>query len=244
MFNTPLQDGKLEKLKFIPYKDVKFVNGSLVLDDKNVGEAYTVMFNPNNISVKLAVDRDGTQADGETSAPMKFKRIKPQDYSFEFIIDGTGSNGEPKKDVPVEVEKFLTVIYTYKGDQHQPNYLKILYGSILLKCVLKSVDITYNLFSPNAKPLRAKVNASFTSCLDQDLSEMINNKNSPDLTHSRKLKRSDKLISVANNLYNKNLYYVEVARANDFDTFRNLPEGTEIFFPPISKNAIAEQKNK
>lgn len=223
------QEGKLTKLVFIACKDA-----SCKEEDKAI-ERYSVMFNPNSIAVKLQVDRDEKQADGETSAPMKFKRIKPQDYSFEFVIDGTGANGETKKDVPKEVEKFLKVIYLLKDDEHKPNYLKILYGAVLLKCVLKSVDITYNLFSPNAKPLRAKVNASFTSCLDQDLSEMINNKSSPDLTHSRKMKSSDKLISMANTLYKKNNYYLEVARANSLNTFRNLPEGTEIIFPPIAK---------
>jgi len=222
-------DGQLTKLTFIACKDA-----SCKEEDTATGQ-YSVMFNPNTIAVKLQVDRDGAQADGETSAPMKFKRIKPQDYSFEFIIDGTGSNGQAKKEVPQEVEKFLKVIYNYKGSEHQPNYIKIVYGAVLLKCVLKSVDITYNLFTPNAKPLRAKVNASFTSCLDQDLSEMINNKNSPDLTHLRKLKRSDRLISLANGIYKKNTLYLKVARANGFDTFRNLPEGTEIHFPPVSK---------
>jgi hypothetical protein len=222
------QDGALKKLVFIPCTDAACTN-------EVSAEKYEVMYNPNNITVKLQVDRDDKQADGETSAPMNFKRIKPQDYSFEFIIDGTGANGEAKKDVPGEVSKFLTAVYLLKGDQHQPRFLKILYGSVLLKCVLKSVDITYNLFSPNAKPLRAKVNATFTSCLDQDLSEMINNKSSPDLTHVRKLKRSDKLIGVSNVLYKNNTYYLEVARANNFDTFRNLPEGTEVFFPPVSK---------
>lgn len=223
------QDGQLTKLVFIPCKDA-----SCKEEDTAVGR-YTVMFNPNTIVVKLQVDRDTAQADGETSAPMKFKRIKPQDYSFEFIIDGTGANGEAKKDVPKEVESFLKVIYNYQGEEHQPNFVKILYGSVLLKCVLKTVDVTYNLFSPNAKPLRAKVNTTFISCLDQDLSEMINNKNSPDLTHRRRLKRSDRLVSLANTIYKKNTLFAEVARANDFDTFRNLPEGTEIYFPPIAK---------
>ncbi|HTI61061.1 hypothetical protein [Mucilaginibacter sp.] len=231
------QDGALQKLKFIPYNDVKFEDGKLVLNDNNLGQAYTVMFNPNNIAVKLQVDRDETQADGATSAPMRFKRIKPQDYSFEFIIDGTGANGEPKKEVAKEVNDFLTVVYVFDGKEHQNRYIKILYGSVLLKCVLKSVDITYNLFSSTAKPLRAKVNAVFTSCLDQELSEMINNPNSPDLTHKRKLTRSDKLIGVSNFIYKKNTYYVEVARANNFNTFRNLPEGTTVFFPPVSKTS-------
>lgn len=223
------QDGAFKKLKFIPCKDP-----SCKEEDTAAG-TYEVMYNPTNIAVKLQVDRDDKQADGATSSEMKFKRIKPQDYSFEFVIDGTGANGEPKKIVADEVAKFLKVVYYLNGDEHQPRYLKILYGSVLLKCVLKSVDVTYNLFSPAAVPLRAKINASFTSCLDQELSEMINNKNSPDLTHLRKLKRSDRLVSLANTIYKKNSYYLEVARANDFNTFRNLPESTEVFFPPILK---------
>jgi nucleoid-associated protein YgaU len=219
------QEGKLVKLKFIAYSDISFA------EDKK-GAEYEVMFNPNNIAVKLQVERDGNQADGATSAEMKFKRIKPQDYSFEFIIDGTG---EAKKEVPAEVEKFLKIIYFLEGDTHHPNYVKILYGAVLLKCVLKSVDISYTLFSPNAKPLRAKINSTFTSCIDQALSEMINNKSSPDLTHSRKTKRGDKLISMANKIYKKNSYYLAVARANNLDSFRNLEEGTKVFFPPIVK---------
>jgi hypothetical protein len=229
------QDGALRKLKFFPYTDVKFdQKNNLVLGDA-VGSPYTVMFNPNNIAVKLQVDREETQAPGETSAPMRFKRIKPQDYSFEFIIDGTGANGEPVKDVPNEIAAFLNVVYKYDSETHQNRYVKILYGSVLLKCVLKSVDITYNLFTSAAVPLRAKVNATFTSCLDQELSEMINNPNSPDLTHKRTLKRSDKLIGLSNAIYNKNTYYLEVARANNFNTFRNLPEGTSVYFPPVAK---------
>lgn len=222
------QEGKLIKLKFIAYSDISFA------EDKK-GDEYEVMFNPNNIAVKLAVERDGNQADGSSSAEMRFKRIKPQDYAFEFIIDGTGSNGEVKKEVPAEVEKFLKLIYFMEGEIHHPNYIKILYGAVLLKCVLKSVDITYTLFSPNAKPLRAKVNATFTSCVDQALSEMINNKSSPDLTHLRKIKRGEKLISMANRIYKKNTWYLEVARANQLDSFRNLAEGTSVFFPPIAK---------
>jgi len=224
------QQGKLEKLKFIAYEDVSF-------DEAKKGSEYKVMFNPNNIAVKLAVERNQTQAPGSTSTPQPFMKIKPQDYQFEFTIDGTGANGEEKKDVPVEVGKFLDVVYRYKGENHETNFVKIVYGSVLLKCVLKSVDITYNLFSSLGKPLRAKVNATFSSCLDQELSEMINNNNSPDLTHLRKLKRHDRLISMANKIYKKNSFYLEVARANHFDTFRNLPEGTEVFFPPIDKKS-------
>ena len=222
------QEGKLTKLKFISYSDITFN------DSKKLSE-YEVMFNPSSLAVKLQVERDQTEPDGAINGLMKFKKLAAQDYTFEFIIDGTGANGETKKEVPDEVRKFLSVAYDYSGTEHKPNYIKILYGSVLLKCVLKSVDVTYNLFSPNGKPLRAKINSSFNSCADPELSAAIKNDNSPDMTHLRKLKRSDKLISFSNTIYKKNSLYLEVARANEFDSFRNLPEGTAIFFPPLAK---------
>ena len=223
------QEGKLAKLKFISYSDISF-------DDSKKLAEYEVMFNPSTLAVKLQVERDQTEPDGAINGLMKFKKLAAQDYAFEFIIDGTGANGDKvKKVIPDEVRKFLSVVYDYSGTEHKPNYVKVLYGSVLLKCVLKSVDVTYNLFSPNGKPLRAKINSSFNSCADPELSAAIKNDNSPDMTHVRKLKRSDKLINFSNTIYKKNTYYLEVARANEFDTFRNLPESTSIFFPPVSK---------
>lgn len=225
------QQGALKKLVFIPCKDPDCTQ-------EDIANQYAVMFNPNNIAIKLQVERDSQQPDGAVDGLMKFKKIQPQDYTFEFIIDGTGASGTTR-DVPEDVKKFLSAVYDYDGTEHKPNYIKIVYGSVLLKCVLKSVDITYNLFSPNGKPLRAKVNASFTSCKDPQLSEAIKNSSSPDMTHARKLKGKDKLVGIANGIYKNNNLYLEVARANQFDTFRNLPEGTEVFFPPVDKKSAS-----
>ena len=67
------------------------------------------------------------------------------------------------------------------------------------------------------------------------LSEMINNKNSPDLTHKRVIKGKERLISAANKIYKANNYYVEVARKNKINNFRNVEPGTPLYFPPIAK---------
>jgi hypothetical protein len=232
MATTPDETGQLTKLLFSAYKDIKFKE-----KDSEAGE-YAVMFNPSSVVVKLQVDREESQANGSTSSEMKFKKIKPQDYTFEFIIDGTGatlSEDEVKKEVPEEVGNFLKVVYHYKEAEHSPGYVMIRYGAVLLKCVLKSVDISYTLFTANAKPLRAKINCSFTSCVDQELSELINSKSSPDLTHRRVIKADEKLISVANKIYKQNNYYIDVSRKNNLDNFRYVPTGTEVYFPPLKK---------
>ena len=229
MADTISATGQLTKLILTAYKNTGFTE-----KDTEAGE-YTAMFNPSSISVKLQIDREESQANGSTSSEMRFKMIKPQDYTFEFIIDGVKPVNNEKKEVPDEVMKLLKVVYTYKSDQHKPNYVMIRYGAVLLKSVLKSIDITYNLFSPNGKPLRAKVSCVFSSCVDQELSELINNKNSPDLTHLRKVKDGDKVISMAYKIYRTNDYYLDVARKNGMNNFRNAKTGTEIFFPPIKK---------
>ncbi len=223
------ETGHLTKLTLTAYK-----NNNFTQKDPDAGE-YATMFNPASISVKLQIDREEKQANGSTSSEMQFKMIKPQDYTIEFVIDGVKPVNGEKKEVPAEVQKLLKVVYTYKSDQHKPNYVMVRFGSVLLKCVLKTVDITYNLFSPNAKPLRAIVICIFTSCIDQELSELINSKNSPDLTHKRIVKDGDKLISMANNIYRNNDYYMDVARKNKLNNFRKMESGTEVFFPPLKK---------
>jgi hypothetical protein len=220
--------GKLTKLTFTAYTDSAFTK-----EDTDSGK-YTVMFNPNSLSLKLAVERSNKQAPGSTSSEMNFVKIKPQDYVIEFVIDGTGATGEDVIDVAADVLKFLNVVYNYNSEGHESPNVMITYGAVLLKCILKDVNITYNLFSPNGKPLRAKVNCTFTSKLDQKLSEIIIGKCSPDITHKRVTKQNEQLIALANSIYKNNNYYLDLAAKNNLNNFRKLKTGTEIYFPPLS----------
>lgn len=226
---SSLENGQLTKLKFTAYKAIDF-------SEKNTeaGE-YEVMFNPASISVKLQVDREESQGNGSTTSEMRFKMIKPQDYQFEFIIDGTGAVTAEKKSIPDEAERFLKVVYTYNGSTHAPNYVMVRYGAVLLKTVMKTVDVNYTLFKADGTPLRAKVTITMTSCVDQELSEMINSKSSPDLTHKRTVKQTERLISMSYGIYDSNNYYLDVAKINGLNSFRKVAAGTDVFFPPLEK---------
>jgi hypothetical protein len=222
--------GQLTKLVFEAYQTAEFrqrVEGI---------PAYTVMYNPETLSIKLDIERDESQGPGTTSSRMGFRRIHPQDYRIEFYVDGTGASTGIPADVPASIMEFLNVVYDYNSEEHRPNYVMIRYGSVLLKTVLKSVEITYNVFSPNGKPLRARVDTTFTSCLDPNLSEMINNPSSSDLTHKRVAGEDEKLAGMAWKIYKDNRFYQDVARLNGFDNFRHLPKGTEVIFPPVRKS--------
>ena len=61
-------------------------------------------------------------------------------------------------------------------------------------------------------------------------------KNRPDLTHIRVVKEGDTLPSMANDIYGDFSYYLEVAKANNLQDFRNLIPGQKLYFPPFDKN--------
>jgi nucleoid-associated protein YgaU len=53
--------------------------------------------------------------------------------------------------------------------------------------------------------------------------------------HLRLIKAGDNLPALCFEIYGDPGYYLQVARANNIDNFRNLIPGTKVFFPPLEK---------
>jgi nucleoid-associated protein YgaU len=121
------------------------------------------------------------------------------------------------------------------GSIHEPKFLKIEWGTLIFKCRLKSVNISYTLFDKAGKPLRAELDTTFVSDLKDSERVKAENKTSPDLTHKRIVRAHDTLPLMCKEIYGTEGYYLQVARANKLDNFRNLQLGQELFFPPVEK---------
>ncbi len=194
-------------------------------------EAYV---NPSEITLAYEMEYDSAQGSGTTNSRMNFKKMKPGDMSLTFFIDGTGANGRPAK-VQDTVEQFQKVT-GYNGNIHRTNYLKVGWGTLQIKrCVLKSASIAYKLFKPDGVPLRAVITANFTDNSDDQTRVAMAQDQSPDLTHVRLVKAGDDLPSLCNQIYGDPRLYLQVARANGIDDFRNLTPGTKLRFPPLEK---------
>lgn len=216
-------DGELKKLKIEAFKDLEY---------NEKADEFTVMFNPAAYSQKYEVEYEEAQGQGTTGSPQKFGKIKPQEYSFEFIFDGTGASGEVIE-VSDEIEKFLTVCGKEDGEIHRPFYLKITWGTLISKCILKSADISYSLFKPDGYPLRAKVNASFVENIDDVLRTAEEGKSSPDLSHYVSVVEGERLPLMTYKIYGDQQYYIDAARINGLTNFRKLNTGITLHFPPI-----------
>lgn len=182
-------------------------------------------------SEKVEVSYCGVGAPGNNGAVQKFKKGLPNEQKFDFLLDGTMATMIPM-DVSEMVSKFLDVTRKMEGKIHRPRYLKLLWDRKVFKCVLKSADISYSLFSATGKPLRAKINATFVEAKDPTLQDSESNKQSADLTHVRSVSQGDTLPLLANTIYGDPNYYIELARVNKLKNFRKLKTGDNLIFPP------------
>jgi hypothetical protein len=217
--------GKLEKLLIEAYRDAEY-------SDKDSFE-FTAMFNPQQYAIKYEVESDESSGSGTSGSAPTFQRLKPQNLTLDFTIDGTGVSGE-QVDVPKKVEEFLKVAYEYQGDEHRPRYLKIIWGTLIFKCVLKTANIQHSLFSPEGKSLRAKITATFTGFIEDNLRAAQEDSSSPDLTHMRIVKDGDTLPLMAFKIYGDPKYYFQLARVNKLNNLKKLRTGQKIYFPPLT----------
>ncbi len=219
--------GELKKLRIEAYDDIRCEG------DHFVDEFYA-MFNPSTYSEKYEIEYSEDQAQGTSGSTQNFGKMKPQEYTFEFLFDGTGTAAE-WTDVTTEVDWFLALAYEYNGEMHRPYFLKIHWGRLVVRCILKTATVTYTLFDPDGFPIRAKINGTFSEVNDDELRTAAEGRNSPDLTHYRKVKDGDNLPLMCHRIYGDMRHYLEVADFNGLTDFRTLETGSMIAFPPLVK---------
>jgi hypothetical protein len=228
--------GELKKLKIEAYEEITY--------DENgkVDEVFVAMFNPASYSEKYEIEYNEDQAQGTSGSSQNFGRIKPQEYTFEFLIDGTGAAADPVE-VDEEVARFLTLTYQYEGGLHRPYYLKLSWGRLVVRCIMKSANVSYTLFKPDGFPLRAKINATFSEISDDELRAAEEERSSPDLTHYRQVKDGDTLPLMCHRIYGDIRHYLAVAEYNGLIDFRSLETGRTIAFPPLADLAAVEDRH-
>jgi hypothetical protein len=234
-----LEFGKIDKLKIWAYKDAEMTRPV-------AGGPFIALINPETYSHKHKVEFCETQAPGTSGVALKYNKTTPQEYSFDFLFDATGvfkgasvldfavtNPFESGKDVSVQIEEFKKKVFDYNGDVHRPNYLMIIWGSLLIKGVLTSLDIEYKLFNTKGIPIRAIAKCSIKETLPEKLRTATEDSQSPDITHERIFTASDRLSLMTNDIYNNQNYYTDVAAFNQLDGFRKIKPGEIIQFPQI-----------
>ena len=218
-----------------------------VTDPKNAQKKwFEVMINPSNYSHSYTISNTSTEkgsqgkkgAQGANENPPKYIANLPQKVGFDIVIDGTGVVIPPGAalalpDVKTQIANLIKVVYTYVGKEHEPNPVRVLWGSFVFFGTLDSMSMDYTLFKPSGAPLRAKVKLSFTGHQSSEEGSLKANTSSPDLDHVIEVKSGDTLPLLCYRVYKDSGYYPAVAKVNNLVNFRNLVPGTRLRFPPL-----------
>ena len=217
----------LELLKMTGYTDEEFQN-------KLSGNPYTVMINPENIKLEKAIEYNEQQAPATSSTSQKYKSTPSDKLNFEIVIDCTGIVDPKRISMSQEITALETIIYTYNGKIHRPNFVKIQWGQdITFSGVLNSIDISYTLFKPDGSPLRAKISLSFSQYVSPETVTRTDAPESPDLTHIVTVTEGMSLPQLCLKTWNDDSYYVQNAAYNKLNKFRNLSGIDKLIFPPL-----------
>jgi hypothetical protein len=131
---------------------------------------FTAMFNPSSYKVEYNLNKDKKEASGTDNQSAPVNAVSLKKMSFDFLIDGTGANGE-KRVVLVETKKFESVVMPEKGDLMAFNAatqaklelpkLLLIWGTFVFSCEVENFSFNYTLFNQLGIPLRATISASF-----------------------------------------------------------------------------------
>jgi hypothetical protein len=206
---------------------------------------FKVMFNPTTVSTRHENVFQKLQGINTSGRRALYSHTQSEALTLELILDGTGVTdtgiatvlGLGSKSVAKQVDTLLTQCFYMDGNLHEPRFLKLRWGIVNLDCRMQSVDIKYSLFDKNGTPLRAELSVVFVEDLDPAKRIRKEGKSSPDLSHSRIVKKGDTLPLLAKEIYGSASYYIWVAQMNRLDNFRDLTPGRRLVFPPLPKTS-------
>ena len=210
-------------------------------DFKKEVDSFTTPINPETFTKTSHIELDTSRGHGQPGTDPRYKSTAPEELKIEFILDGTKTmegylDSLKTMEVSDQIQAFTDCVQ-FDGKIHRPRFLIVRWGSeVKFPCVLSHLEINYSLFKANGDPLRAKISASFIKYETEAAIFAANHISSPDLTQQRIARGGDRLDLLTYEIYDDSAYFLQVARANDLTSPRNLKAGTALFFPPIDKN--------
>lgn len=221
----------LELMKITGYTDEEFQTAF-------EGQPYSVMINPDSIKFNRSIEYNEQQAPDTSSASQKYKSTPSDKLNFEIVIDCTGIVDPKRTNMAKEIAALEKIVFTYNGNIHRPNFVKVQWGkNITFKGVLVSFDTSYTLFRPDGSPLRAKISLGFSQYISPETVTKTDAPKSPDLTHMVNVVDGMNLPQLCMQVWNSDSHYVNVARYNGLNKFRNLKGIGHLVFPPILQPA-------
>lgn len=144
---------------------------------------FLAMFNPASYKIEYNFTKDKKETAGGNAQTVEVSAISLKKMTFDFLIDGTGANGD-ERIVLLEVKKFEKLVMPEKSDITAFNKtsierlkmpkLLLVWGTFMFSCEIESYSVNYTLFNQLGIPLRATISATFNEVVLPDTLSAFN----------------------------------------------------------------------
>lgn len=195
-------------------------------------------------SVKSEFQNEFKRAKGINTSGRKasYAYSRSKEMAFKLMIDQTLSSehlrlnySESENSVKEIVDLYMKHCFYMDGDIHEPKFLLLHWDSSFFECRLKSVNITHSAINDKGQALRAILDCVFVEDMATAKRIRLENKKSPDITHSRIVLEGETLPGLAKKVYGDSAHYIMLAEFNELNHFRQLEAGMRLYFPPLTK---------
>lgn len=200
-----------------------------VLDEKmSPTDVIPVLFNPEEYDLSKSVKYGTTDIAGLTTPVTQFASGDAETLSMELFFD----TSEQAVDVRTATEP-LDRLVTVDGDLHAPPRCRFVWGSLVFKAVVESMDKSFTKFLPTGQPVRARVNVTFREYRTPTEQRNAEPRFSPDTTTVREVTGGETLWLIADEEYGDPSEWRRIAEANDIANPRDLKPGQTLVVPEL-----------
>lgn len=211
------------------------------------GDVFAVEYAPDELAFAKAAHYAEIAIPGLNQPIVQFIRGDAETVTLNLFLDSTATGmNDNAASVTADAEK-LAKLVAVKGDLHRPPLVQLVWGDDFpsptwgpgpqaessMVAIVTSVNRTFTLFSPNGKPLRAKVTLALKryATIDDQLAAM--NLQSADHTRLHTVSQGETLPLIAFDAYQDPARWRLIAEHNDLDQVRELPAGMVLELPPL-----------
>ncbi len=185
---------------------------------------FLAMFNPASYKIEYNFTKDKKETTGATDQTAPISAVSLKKMSFDFLIDGTGANGD-NRIVLLEIKKFEKLVMPDKSiitafdnastAQLELPKLLLVWGTFMFSCEIESFSVNYTLFNQLGIPLRATISATFSEKKMPGALDAFNNS-----TELEVVTNVASFLSTAYTITNNIAQSVELARSENLNSLR------------------------
>jgi len=193
------------------------------------GDFFEVLFNPEEYTLSKDNNFASHNVPGLSSPILQFVHGNLRTLSMELFFDTT----DELQDVREETERVVD-LSRIDSELHAPPPVRISWGSLLFEGVLASVNQTFTRFMPDGRPVRARLDVSFSELIDPDREAKEINRQTADFSKLHVVGDGETLSGLAARYYENPAMWRAIALENGIDRpLEALFIGRRLAIPPL-----------